>query len=704
MSVKLIVTEKPSVARDIAKVLNIKNKHQGYMSSNEYYITWAVGHLVTLKEPEELNPEWKRWQEKHLPMIPKTMQLKVLPNTHAQFSVIKSLMDKKEVTSLICATDAGREGELIFRYIYKFANCNKPFERLWISSMTDEAISQGLKNLRPSKEYDPLYTSAKSRSEADWLIGMNATRAFTLRYGQLLSIGRVQTPTLQMLVKRRKEIDAFVAKVYYTVQADLGDFSTYYVDAEKQTERKIEDKVKAQTIAKDIKGKQAEVASITNEEKSEPAPQLYDLTTLQREASNMLGFTADKTLKTAQNLYEKHKIITYPRTDSRYLPEDMLKQVHQALNSLPKIHERYSPWLEALKGQPLPKTKRVFDKTKLTDHHAIIPTGKVVAYSNLSSDEAKLFDLVARKFIAAFYPPYLYNATKILCIIEGHNFVATGTTIIQEGFKILYKDLKETGKKTKKSTEKPPLPSVVKGEKRNVVSSKVSEEKTKAPKELNDATLLSAMEYAGKSIEDEELREQFKGCSLGTPATRAAIIERLITVGYAMRKGRQIVATPKGVCLIEAVPDEMASPEITGKWEQALEQMASGKIDDINFRAGIERLTSFLTNFAKTAPDVNFPKQEQNNARVQPTLGISCPLCKEGEITENSKAFGCNRWREGCRFTIWKNMFEKSEGLKLTAALIIKLFNTTPPQLVGKSGILTYHNNQLLFIKKEQSQ
>ncbi len=700
MGKRLIVAEKPSVARDIARVLGVNTRGEGYLSSEQYVVTWAVGHLVSLKEPEELDERFKRWRAADLPILPKKMELKVLPKTRSQFSIVKKLMNGKEIDSLICATDSGREGELIFRYIYEMAGCRKSFDRLWISSMTDEAIRAGFDSLKPGSQYDALYESARCRSEADWLVGMNASRAFTLRYDALLSVGRVQTPTLQMLVKRRKEIDAFQSEPFYTVQADFGDYQGTWFDPAKDGDKRIIEETKAQAIAEKVKGKSAKVTKAQSEEKRELPPQLYDLTTLQREASSMLGFTADKTLKTAQALYEKHKLLTYPRTDSRYLSHDMVPSVKKALLSLEEPHAALAAHVLA---QPIPQSKRIFDDAKLTDHHAIIPTGRKPNASALSVDEMKLYDLVARKLIAAFYPPYVYNATKVITQSEGENFVSNGTVVLQEGFKEVYRDLQP--KKKGKNAEETALPPLHEGDERTVKKTAVKKDQTRPPKEHTDASLLSEMEHAGRRIEDETLREQMKGCSLGTPATRAAIIERLITVGYARRKGRTIMATEKGVQLIDAVPPEIASPETTGKWEQALEKIAQGKGDSERFMEGIRRLATFLTGYAaQNAPDVAFEREERRGKGKkrtnQKTIGMNCPLCKEGQITENDKAFGCSRWREGCKFTIWKDCVERIGGPAMNEKLVKALLTAEDSDLRGSSGVLHYHNGFVSFTPK----
>lgn len=688
----LVVAEKPSVARDIARVLGANARGEGCLSGEKYLVSWAIGHLVGLKEPEELDARYKRWRAEDLPILPQRMELKVLPKTRSQFSVLKKLMNSTEVDSLICATDSGREGELIFRYIYHMAGCRKPFERLWISSMTDEAIRAGFAALRPGNEYDALYASARCRSEADWLVGMNASRAFSLRYNALLSVGRVQTPTLQMLVKRRKEIDSFVPEPFFTVQVDFGDYRGKWVSKE-DNDSKIRNEQQARAIVQKVKGKPAHVQSVLCEEKRELPPQLYDLTSLQRDASGLLGFSADKTLKLAQSLYEKHKLITYPRTDSRYLPHDMAQTVHKALASLP---QPYADWAAPLLSKPIPLSRRIFDDAKLTDHHAIIPTGRRVNGSALSQDEGRIFDLVARRLICAFYPPYVYHATRVITQCEGEAFLSIGKSVAQEGFRTAA--FPKKGKTA--AAENAVLPPLREGDTRTVQKAAVQKEQTKPPKEHTDASLLTEMEHAGRRIDDEALREQMKDCSLGTPATRAAMIERLITVGYAKRKGRQIIATDKGVRLLEAVPTELASPEITGKWEQALERIAKGEGGEDRFLEGIRRLTAFLTEYAaQSAPELAFESEEKQRKGRRNTkpMAIHCPVCHEGLVVENDRAFGCTRWREGCRFTLWKDAVSRIGGPQLTPKLVEALLQSENGDLRGSTGVLHYHDGYVSF-------
>ena len=689
----LVVAEKPSVARDIARVLGAKDRGESCLMGSGYVVTWAIGHLVTLKEPEELDERYKRWRAQDLPILPVRMETKVIKKTRAQFTVIKKLMNDKETKDIVCATDSGREGELIFRYIYEQAGCTKPVSRLWISSMTDEAIRNGFADMKPSSAYDALYRSARCRADADWLIGMNATRAYTLRYDVLLSIGRVQTPTLSMLVKRRREIDAFVPKTYYTVRADFSDYQGTYVSA--KGEKRIDDAQAAQEIAQRVSGREGRVISAEREKKTERPPLLYDLTTLQREANAQLGFTAKKTLATAQKLYEQHKLITYPRTDSRYLSRDMLSKVQSTLG-------RYDGVLAPLGQQALEygvtMTPRVFDDAKLTDHHAIIPTGKRAENVALTPDERKLYEMVAKRLAAAFYPNHLYDALKIVTQVGEDCFLSTGKTVTQEGWKAVYRDMGKT--RRKKSEDEQQLPALAQGDTRLCRQAKAVEEATKPPKEHNDASLLSEMEHAGRQIENEELREQMKDCGLGTPATRAAIIERLIEVGYVKRSGKNLVATPKGVQLIEAVPPEIASPETTGRWERELSEIARGKDSEERFRQGIARLTGFLVEHAaQKAPEVSFEKEERRGkGRTKPRdLGLTCPICGQGKIAENSKSFYCTRFREGCRFTIWKNELERTGGPAMTEKLLRLCMEKG--EVRGSTGIIHYNKGQVTFTR-----
>ena len=688
----LVVAEKPSVARDIARVLGARERGEGCLCGGGYVVTWALGHLVTLKEPQELDERYTKWRENDLPILPERMQTKVIPKTRKQYAVVKKLMNDKETQQIVCATDSGREGELIFRYIYEQAGCKKPVLRLWISSMTDEAIRGGFDNLLPSSQYDALYHSARCRADADWLIGMNATRAFTLRYGVLLSIGRVQTPTLSMLVKRRREIDSFVPKTYYTVRADFGDYKGVYVDA--KGEKRLDSEEQAQEIARRAKGAQGIVCEATRERKAERPPQLYDLTTLQREANAQLGFTAKRTLSVAQKLYEQHKLLTYPRTDSRYLSRDMLGKVQKTLGA-------YDGELEALGQQALSfgvkLNPRIFDDAKLTDHHAIIPTGKRAAGLSLTSDERALYDLVARRLAAAFYPNHEYDALRVVTRVGEDRFLSTGRSVVSEGWKEVYRGQKTARASKKDEDEEQQLPALAEGDVRTCARAEAKREQTKPPREHNDATLLREMEHAGRQIEDEALREQLRDCALGTPATRAAIIERLIEVGYVRRAGKSLIATPKGAQLIDAVPPEIASPETTGRWERALAEIARGSDGETRFREGIARLASFLVEQAKAAPDVPFEREERKGraAKRPRDLGIACPLCGKGKIAENSKAFYCTRYREGCELKIWKDALVRMGGPMLTDKLLALC--AQKGDVRGSTGVIHYGGGRVSF-------
>ena len=610
---KLIVAEKPSVARDIARVLGVRGKADGFIDGEDYAVTWALGHLVTLCEPDELDEKYKRWSMQQLPILPEGIPLKVLPKTRAQFNTIKKLMNARDVSSIICATDSAREGELIFRYIYQMAGCKKPVERLWISSMTDAAIRQGFSQLRPASNYDSLYASARCRSEADWLVGMNASRAFTLKYNVLLSVGRVQTPTLALLVKRDLEIENFTPRDYWEVRANFGDYEGLYYDPELK-EARVYEKEKAERIRKEIAGRTGRVEESVREHKRVPPPQLFDLTSLQREANRLHGFSADKTLRLAQALYETHKLLTYPRTDSRYLPPDMKPKVAQAMKNLPQ------PWQAHVESPELNwemHSPRVYDAGKISDHHAIVPTERRPNPSALSPDELRLYDMVARRLIAVHYPNYEYEAARVMTRVEGHLFRSTGSMPLREGWRALYRDEEKAAKKAQEAM----LPPLETGDTRRVMRASVRAQKTKPPVPHTDASLLNLMENAGREIEDEALREQMKSSGLGTPATRAATIERLLQVGYARRSGKSVVSTEKGRKLIAVAPEEITSAVTTGKWERALSDLASGTdpaqraAKSERFMQGIRRFSSFLVEAAKAAPaDVRFPPEERKKA------------------------------------------------------------------------------------------
>ena len=602
---KLIVAEKPSVAKDIARVLGVKERGEGYLYGEDYVITWALGHLVSLCEPGEVNERWQKWNMAELPMLPADIPLKVLPATRQQYEVVRKLLCSAKIDSVICATDSAREGELIFRYIFRLSGCKKSVERLWISSMTDAAIRQGFKDLKPAAEYDALYESARCRSVADWLVGMNASRAYSLKYNAHLSIGRVQTPTLNLIVKRDLEIENFVPQNYWEVKADFGDYTGLWVNPETK-ETRADTKELAERVKAEVAKKEGTVTESEAEIKRVPPPQLFDLTSLQREANQKFGYSADKTLKLAQALYERHKLLTYPRTDSRYLPDDMQGKIRDSLKKLP---EPYAAFVCAPEMNLSMHTKRFYDNTKISDHHAIVPTEKIPRLESLAPDERNIYDLVARRLIAAHYPSYEYEATKLITRVGAHDFKSTGSAPIKEGWRALYRNDKPDKGETL-------IPKLAIGEKRGVQKVGIKENKTKPPQRHNDASILKMMENAGREIEDEALREQMKDSGLGTPATRAAIIERLIQVGYARRSGKTLVSTEKGRKLISIVPEQIASAATTGKWEKALSAMAGFNdpalrdAKSARFLDGINKFSIFLVDAARTAsPTVRFENE-----------------------------------------------------------------------------------------------
>ena len=664
----LVIAEKPSVARDIAKVLKANQKGDGCLIGENYVVSWAVGHLVTLAEPEDYDEKYKKWNFSTLPILPEEMKLKAIQQTRSQLKVLHKWMNSAEIDSLICATDSGREGELIFRYIYEITNCKKPFERLWISSMTEEAIKEGFATLKDGREYDLLYTSAKCRSEADWLVGMNATRAYTLRYDALLSIGRVQTPTLALIVNKQKEIDAFVAEDYFEVQADFGGYTGMWIDQEEHT--RIEKEETAKAIVQKVSGKQAVITKVEKEEKKTPPPLLYDLTELQRDCNKKFGFSAKKTLDIAQSLYEKRKMITYPRTDSRYLSDDMKGKVHNTLRRLNELEE-YQSYTQPLSGN-ISFTKRIIDNSKVTDHHAIIPTDGKLRVDSLMEEEKKVFSLVAARFLAVFYPYYRYETTKVYAMAEQEQFLSKGTVVLEEGWQAVEKALvpATATKRKKKDEEEQKLPALTEGEQRKIEKAAVQKKKTKPPTPYTESSLLSAMENAGRFVEDEALKEQMKDSGLGTPATRAAIIERLLTVGYIVRKGKNLIPTEKGMKLIEVVPIEMSSPQTTGKWEKGLSSISKGKMTEERFMASIRRYVQFLIQDAASGrrADVVFPAEQIRGKKRKNNAFGKCPVCGR-DILENTKSFYCAGWKNGCKFSLWKDSLTPY-GLTLDGGMV----------------------------------
>jgi DNA topoisomerase-3 len=515
--------------------------------------------------------------------------------------------------------------------------------------MTDEAIKEGFAKLKDGNEYNNLYFSAKCRSESDWLVGINATRAYTTKNNVLLSIGRVQTPTLALIVDRQNEIDKFVPKDYFELVVDYGEFKGVWFDS-KPSETKIDNEEKAREIQDKVTDKEGQVIKINKKQNKQLPPLLYDLTELQRDGNKSYGYTAQKVLSIAQNLYEKRKLITYPRTDSRYLSDDLKKQVK---NTMKKIN--ISPYNKAIepilsKGD-LKFNKRIINNKKITDHHAIIPTNVVPKINNISEEELNIYNLIVKRFIAVFYEPFLFETTEVIVEVEEENFSSKGKIIKQKGWKALY-----TGNKDDKDQILPP---VKKGDKVTIISTEILKKKTSPPKPYTEATLLSAMENAGRFVEDEELKEQLKEAGFGTPATRAGIIERLIKVEYIYRKGKSLYPTSKGSKLIQIIPNELKSPETTGKWEKGLSKISKGELDSERFMSSIKRFVVYLVSSAgKSKGIVEFEQEAPKGNKPVKIKGKQfgdCPLCGKGKVLENTKAYYCSEWRNKCKMTIWKN-------------------------------------------------
>jgi len=639
---KVVITEKPSVARDIASVLKITGKKKGYIEGRGCAITWAFGHLVTLLEPGEYDPELRKWRLDSLPFIPDEFKLKLIenPGVAEQFETIKQLCQEAE--EIVCATDAGREGELIFRYILSLSGCEeKPIRRLWLSSLTPDAIKEAFRELKDGHDYDPLYAAAKCRSESDWIVGLNATRCFTVRHGRLASgddrvlwsIGRVQTPVLAMIVQRDDEIAKFRAKPFW-------ELTTKYRDVVfKYTGDRFEQPEKAQELLEKITGQPFTIAAVTGKQKKEQPPQLFDLTTLQREINKSHGLSAADTLAATQNLYES-KLVTYPRTDSRYLSADMKPRIPKIFEPLKAIRAEQILPLDLSK---LPFTKRIVDDKKVTDHHAIIPTGMIPR--SLGANEQIVYDAITTQFIAAFYPVCVKKITTVDGESAEVKFQAKGTQIVEPGWSVLFPKKKK--KKTEDNDEQT-LPVFEKGESGEHEPS-TREGKTKPPKAFTENSLLGAMEAAGKLVDDDTLREALKERGIGTPATRAAIIETLLRRNYIHREKKQIRATDMGRCLIALIQDPLLkSPEMTGEWEEKLKQIERGETDSADFMGGIFSYTRGLI-------------ESSTSAKLDTDRLGDCPLCGK-EIIKGKTAYGCSAWKEGCPFVLESEY----KGLKLT--------------------------------------
>lgn len=665
------IAEKPSVAKDIARILGATNSHQGYMEGNGYQVTWTFGHLCTLKEPNDYTEMWKHWSLSSLPMIPQRFGIKLIDDDgiKRQFAVIEKLMQSAD--GIVNCGDAGQEGELIQRWVMQKAGAKCPVKRLWISSMTDEAIREGFASLKDQNEYQSLYIAGLSRAIGDWLLGMNATRLYTLKYGQnrqILSIGRVQTPTLALIVNRQKEIDSFEPEPYWVL-------ATVYRDTTfTATKGKFSTKEEGEAAFATIADKLFTVTAVQKKNGTEAPPRLFDLTSLQVECNRKFSYSAETTLKLIQGLYER-KLTTYPRVDTQFLSDDIYPKCPSILSGISK---QYEALMEPLKGKKLPKSKRVFDTSKVTDHHAIIPTG--VPATGLTDMERNVYDLIARRFIAVFYPDCKFSTTTVLGTVEDVEFKATGKEILSAGWRDVYAQQNATADDDeRKGDEERTLPTFVKGESGPHIPT-LSEKWTTPPKYYTEATLLRAMETAGKFVEDETLRAALKENGIGRPSSRAGIIETLFKRHYIRRERKNLVATATGIELIDTIHEELLkSCELTGIWEKRLRDIEHKKDDAADFINGLKQQITEIVNdvlrdnsnrrvttlseedLKKKAKKKATPKKKAATSTTStdtptatsnndPLVGTTCPVCGKGTIIKGKTAYGCSRWREGCNY------------------------------------------------------
>ncbi|MFC5449701.1 DNA topoisomerase III [Paenibacillus aestuarii] len=603
----LVLTEKPSVAKEIARVLGCTQKQKHHYEGPRYVVTWALGHLVTLAEPEDYDTKYKTWNLEDLPIIPERMKLKVIKETSHQYRAIEQLSRRNDLAEMVIATDAGREGELVARWIMELIRWNKPFKRLWISSQTDQAIREGFAQLKPGTDYNRLYQAAVCRSEADWLIGLNVTRALTSKFGASLSAGRVQTPTLAMMMNREKEIRNFRSLDYWVIEADFGAFRATWRDP-KTGDARIFDRERADALKSKLQGQGGRIVQVQQSEKHIPHPLAYDLTELQRDANRKFGFSAKQTSNVLQRLYEQYKLVTYPRTDSRYLTSDMAATLQERLKGA--AIGPYAPLVASFIRKPLNITKRIVDDSKVSDHHAIIPTGEAIALATLSADERRLYDLIVRRFIALFYGPCRYDETKLTIEVAGEKLHASGRVIKHAGWKEVYGSSdftdpdREDADAEDEGSPAQTLPQVAQGDAITVKSSRQINSRTKPPARYNEATLLSQMEKH----------------NLGTPATRADIIEKLVSSDTIERQDSQLMPTGKGAQLIELASEELRSPELTARWELELERIAQGKGSVEQFLSGIRAKAADLVSEVKTSSAAYKPHN---------LTGSKCPECGE---------------------------------------------------------------------------
>ena len=628
----LVIAEKPSVARDIARVLHCEKKLDGGMEGRDYIVTWALGHLVTLADPEAYDKKYVKWEMETLPMMPDKMKLVVIPQTGKQFRAVKALLFRKDVGSVVIATDAGREGELVARWILEITGCQKPIKRLWISSVTDKAIREGFEHLRDGREYDNLYRAAAARAEADWLVGINATRALTCKYNAQLSCGRVQTPTLAMIARREQEIKEFVPKEYFGLTLKAAGIRWSWQDKKSGSYRTF-DKERAEKLKKELEGKALTVTSVEKVSKKQNAPGLYDLTELQRDASRRFGYSAKETLNIMQRLYENHKVLTYPRTDSRYIGKDVAETLKERLKAC--AVGPYRKLAGTLAMKPIHTNASFVDDKKVSDHHAIIPTEQFVDLSHMTNEERKIYNLVVRRFLAVLMPPFTYDETTMKAEAGEGIFTARGKIVQSQGWKEAYETEVFSGEDEDETAEELPkeqkLPELKKGEKLKIEKTELTAGKTKPPARFNEATLLSAMENPVKYMESRDktyIRTLGETGGLGTVATRADIIDKLFKSFLMEKKGKDIYITSKARQLLGLVPEDLKKPELTASWELKLGKIARGELKQEAFLSSIRGYTEELISEIKTA-DGTF--------RHENITGKKCPRCGKFLLAVNGK-------------------------------------------------------------------
>ena len=646
MGKTLVIAEKPSVGRDIGRVLKCGKKIDGALEGSQYIVTWGLGHLVTLADPEHYDKKYKDWKMEDLPMLPEKMDIEVIKQTGKQYQAVKRQIYRKDVSDIVIATDAGREGELVARWILKKADNHKPCKRLWISSVTDKAIRQGFEHLKNAKEYDNLYHAAVCRAEADWLVGLNATRALTCKYNAQLSCGRVQTPTLAMIAKREEEIRKFVPKPYYGLQLQVVGVVFTWKDEKSGSYRSFQ-KERIANIQKKLSGKKLQIIKADTKVKKQGAPQLYDLTQLQREANQKFGFSAKETLNIMQRLYENHKVLTYPRTDSRYLTADVMGTIKERLQAINA--GVYREFAAPLIRRELPKKPAFVNDAKVSDHHAIIPTEQAPNYIHMSNEERKIYDMVVRRFLAVMYPAYEYEESVLAAEVEGEHFYARGTRPLHMGWKAVYENQSED--EEEEELKRQNLPVMQKGQEFPISDIRLTEGKTKPAARFTEGTLIAAMENPVRYMESsnkEMVKTLGETGGLGTVATRADIIEKLFSGFLLEKKGEDIYTTAKARQLLELVPEDLRKPELTAEWEMKLSKIAEGKLSDRKFMNEIRTYSTDLVKQIKTA---------EGTFRHDNMTNKLCPNCGKRLLAvngKNSRMLVCQDRECGYRQTIAK--------------------------------------------------